>query len=74
MTEKANKTHSFILRVWRSGIGQEWKGWVQHADSGESLPLASMDDLQAFIEQYINQGDLPISLQRSRTKKKSGLR
>ncbi|MBN1149330.1 MAG: hypothetical protein JXA78_18860 [Anaerolineales bacterium] len=52
MTQDASDRHSFILRIWRETKNQEWKGWVQHANSGESIPFHTMTDLLAFIERY----------------------
>ncbi len=43
--------HSFVLRIWREEGRLGWKGWVQHAGTGESLTVQSLDDLLAFIEQ-----------------------
>ncbi|MEW5868219.1 MAG: hypothetical protein AB1894_03015 [Chloroflexota bacterium] len=41
---------SFILRIWRAGEGQAWKGWVQHANSGAAAPIHTPTELLAFIE------------------------
>jgi hypothetical protein len=43
--------HSFVLRIWRDEGRLAWKGWVQHAATGESLFVQNLDDLLAFIEQ-----------------------
>jgi len=50
MTQDANNRHSFILRIWREGQGQEWRGWVQHISSGESTAVQTLVDLWDFIE------------------------
>ena len=42
---------SFILRIWREGKSQAWKGWVQHANSGDSALVNTPAELLAFIEQ-----------------------
>jgi len=43
--------HSFVLRIWREEGRPGWKGWVQHAGTGESIFVQSQDELLAFIEQ-----------------------
>ena len=66
---------SFVLRIWREGKKRIWKGWIQHANSGESTPLRSLTDLIAFIEQHTN--DTPSTSPRgkeNRQEKTSGLR
>jgi hypothetical protein len=52
MAADTNERHSFIVRIWREGQGQKWKGWVQHADSGACITVAEMSDLLAFIEAF----------------------
>jgi len=74
MTEEPKSRHSFILRIWREGETQEWKSSVQPANSSESIPLASLDELKVFIEQYTHQGDSSIPVNNNKTKKKSGLK
>ena len=69
MTKDASARHSFILRIWRAGENQEWKCWVQHADSGESSSLPILSDLLPFIEKYI--GELDESTSEKHTQKVS---
>jgi hypothetical protein len=52
MTQDARERHSFILRILREGKGQEWKGWVQHANSGEATFFHTKNSLCAFIERH----------------------
>ncbi|MGC9333844.1 MAG: hypothetical protein ACP5JJ_06845 [Anaerolineae bacterium] len=42
--------HSFIVRVWRETSSAGWRGWVQHARTGESIPFEDLDQLLAFFE------------------------
>lgn len=42
--------HSFVVRIWREEDRPEWRGWVQHAGSGESAYVQGLDELLAFIE------------------------
>jgi hypothetical protein len=50
MDETATRSDSFILRIWREEGSPQWKGWVQHARSGEVGFVQSLADLLAFIE------------------------
>jgi hypothetical protein len=42
--------HSFVLRIWREEGRPGWKGWVQHARTGESLFVRELGELLTFIE------------------------
>jgi len=51
--EVRRESHSFVLRIWRQE--QEsltWRGWVQHAATGETRYLHRLADLLAFIEMH----------------------
>lgn len=51
MTEKRCHRDSFILRIWWEGDAQPiWRGWVQHAATGETRYFRRMTDLLTFIE------------------------
>ena len=52
MTQDTSDRHSFILRIWREGKSQEWKGWLQHAESGDAILFRTSNELVAFIEHY----------------------
>jgi hypothetical protein len=52
MTREITNRHSFILRIWREGGSPEWKGWVQHASSGETIQIRSLAELLTFIERH----------------------
>jgi hypothetical protein len=52
MARTAIQRDSFILRIWREGESQAWKGWVQHTSSGATTPIHTPADLLAFIEQH----------------------
>ncbi len=41
---------SFLLRIWREPDSHEWRGWVQHVRSGQSLSVRDVNDLIAFLE------------------------
>ena len=51
--------HSFVLRLWREADSPEWKGWVQHANSGASARIDSFADLLAFIERFKDKETVP---------------
>jgi hypothetical protein len=42
--------HSFVVRVWREVGLPKWRGWVQHASTGDAAFLLELDELLAFIE------------------------
>jgi hypothetical protein len=42
--------HSFVVRIWREAGRAGWRGWVQHARTGESIPFEDVDKLLAFFE------------------------
>jgi hypothetical protein len=42
--------HSFVVRIWREEGSAGWRGWVQHARTGESVPFEDLDKLLAFFE------------------------
>jgi hypothetical protein len=43
--------HSFVIRILRERGQPGWKGWVQHAGTGESIHVHTLESLLAFIEQ-----------------------
>ena len=43
---------SFVVRIWREEGRSEWRGWVQHAGTGESVVVRNVDELVAFIERW----------------------
>jgi hypothetical protein len=53
MIEKRPPSSSFVLRIWwEQGTGQPtWRGWMQHAASGERHYFNSLPDLLALIEE-----------------------
>ncbi len=49
------RSNSFVLRIWWERDGGEhpsWRGWVQHATSGEALYFRHLNDLLLFIEAH----------------------
>ena len=60
MNQEVYQRHSFILRLWRDGESQEWKGWVQHVNTGEAIRVRNTAELLAFIDRQKAEKDLPI--------------
>ncbi|KPJ50881.1 MAG: hypothetical protein AMJ38_01270 [Dehalococcoidia bacterium DG_22] len=54
----ASRKASFVLRIWweEGDAGPIWRGWTQHAASGDSRYFQTMADLLHFLEQHA--GDL----------------
>jgi len=52
MNQAQQRSNSFVLRIWweQRPTGTFWRGWVQHAASGESSYFAQLGDLLAFVE------------------------
>ena len=52
MQKSESQRDSFVIRVWREEEEPYWRGWVQHARSGECAPVHSLEELQEFIERW----------------------
>ncbi len=50
MAGNTARQESFIFRIWREEGQPDWRGWVQHARSGESIVIRSVAELVAFLE------------------------
>ena len=52
MSDRQN--HSFVLRIWRErgDASSGWRGWVQHAASGDAYYVDRLADLVAFLETH----------------------
>jgi len=54
MSGEMRGSNSFVLRIWWEE-GEEppvWRGWVQHAISGETQYFERFDDLLGFVEAH----------------------
>jgi len=52
MSGETHRSNSFVLRIWWEE-GEEapvWRGWVQHAASGETSYFEQVEDLIGFVE------------------------
>ncbi len=56
MIEARRRSDSFVLRIWWEEEERTWRGWVQHAGTGQITYVQSLGELLAFIQQYT--GDL----------------
>ncbi len=54
MNEEHSRSNSFVLRIWWEEEGESpiWRGWVQHAASGEACYVRRLADLVAFLEMH----------------------
>ncbi|RLC85249.1 MAG: hypothetical protein DRI79_11610, partial [Chloroflexi bacterium] len=52
------QTHSFVVRIWwEQGLTRPngrplWRGYIQHAASGQTLVFQSLDELLRFIQSH----------------------
>jgi hypothetical protein len=54
--QPAPSSHLFMLRLWPEDLGSgqtDWRGKVQHVNSGESRYFRDWQTLEAFIEGLI---------------------
>lgn len=52
--EEQHHRNSFVLRIWWEEGTQphQWRGWVQHAATGETRCFRRLTDLLAFVEAH----------------------
>lgn len=53
--QEATHRDSFVVRIWWGEGRSGWKGWVQHAGTGESVVVRNLDELVAFIERWTDE-------------------
>jgi hypothetical protein len=41
--------HAVLLRLWRDGPGGAWRASLQHAESGERIGFARLEQLFAYL-------------------------
>lgn len=59
--------NSFVVRLWQEpreieGAGPEWRGQIEHVQSGERVYFRNLDKMVGFIVSYLNDADLQSSL------------
>jgi hypothetical protein len=54
LNKERSSSNSFVLRIWweEEGEAPVWRGWVQHATSGEACYVRRLADLVAFLEMH----------------------
>mgnify|MGYP001055343066 CR=1 FL=1 len=51
MTDRRRLSNSFVLRIWwEEDDHLIWRGWVQHAATGETCYFQHLSDLLTFVE------------------------
>jgi len=58
--QPAHSSHLFTLRMWPEDLGGgqiDWRGKVQHLNSGEALYFRDWTTLQAFMEGLLHRID-----------------
>jgi len=51
--------HSFVIRLWRENHEEdeamvEWRGWIDHVQSGERRYFRDLSQISLFIERCLN--------------------
>lgn len=51
--------HSFVIRMWRENhewedAAGEWRGWIDHVQSGERLYFRDMSQINGFLQRYLD--------------------
>jgi hypothetical protein len=54
LNKEHSRSNSFVLRIWWERVGESpiWRGWVQHAASGDACYVHRVADLVAFVETH----------------------
>ena len=58
--QPAQSSHLFMLRLWPEDLGggqTDWRGSVQHVNSGELRYFRDWTTLQAFVEELLRRID-----------------
>ncbi len=59
MPLESARRDSFVVRIWHEAGQTSWKGWVQHAGSGESTVFQRWNELHAFLQRWAGAADEP---------------
>ena len=57
------EAHSFVVRIWREsgdkerGQAGEWRGWLEHVQSGQRHYFGGLNELPAIMGSYIGDAD-----------------
>jgi hypothetical protein len=56
-SQPGQSSHLFTLRFWLEDLGNnqfDWRGRIQHVNSGEVIYFRNCEMLEAFIEGWLN--------------------
>ena len=73
MTSFEERTHTFIVRIWREPreierAVPEWRGVIEHVPSGERNYLKDLEEILTFMASYLEEmGIRPHRYQRIRS-------
>jgi hypothetical protein len=62
--QSTQNTHLFMLRLWSEDLGggqTDWRGSVQHVNSGELRYFRDWPTLQAFVDGLLGRVDPQVS-------------
>ena len=67
MQAHEDETNSFIVKIWLEETGMEtgkvgWRGHITHVSSGERHYVKDLDEISAFIRQYLQRFGLEMSI------------
>jgi hypothetical protein len=59
MTFFEAEAHSFVVRLWRehqdeAAAPAEWRGWIDHVQSGQRHYFREITDLSRIVARYVN--------------------
>jgi hypothetical protein len=59
MTGGGRDYMAYLLRLWRTGLGENaaWHASLQDARTGERMGFACLDDLVAYLKQRMGEGE-----------------
>ena len=52
MFKRYKRRDAFVLRIWWEEGTSDWRGWVQHASTGRSTYVRTVEGLLAFIQRF----------------------
>jgi hypothetical protein len=55
--QPSQSSHLFMLRLWQEDLGSgqtDWRGKVQHVNSGEARYIRDWPTLEAFVEELLH--------------------
>jgi len=59
VNEEHRRGDSFVLRIWWEEEETSWRGWIQHAATGDSRYFNRLVQLLTFVEAHIESPSEP---------------